>query len=66
MGQLRVKLVKSVIGQQWRARRVVAGLGLTKMNQKRVLPDNDSIRGMIRRVKHLVTFELVTEAEDAK
>jgi large subunit ribosomal protein L30 len=64
MGQLRVTLKKSVIGQQWRARRVVTSLGLTKINQTRTLPDNGAIRGMIQRVRHLVEFEPVTEGAE--
>ena len=62
MAELRVTLKKSVIGEQWRARRVVASLGLTKVNQTRTLPDNDCIRGMIFKVKHLVAFEPVADA----
>jgi large subunit ribosomal protein L30 len=65
MAQLNVTLKKSVIGEQWRARRVVTGLGLTKVNQTRTLPDNDSIRGMIRKVKHLVAAEPVPETPQA-
>lgn len=61
MSEIRVTLKKSLIGQQWRARRTVAGLGLTKINQSRTLPDNDCIRGMIFKVKHLVVAEPVTE-----
>lgn len=61
MAELRVTLKKSLIGEQWRARRTVVGLGLHKINQSRVLPDNESIRGMIHKVKHLVAAEPVTE-----
>ncbi|MBW3622462.1 MAG: 50S ribosomal protein L30, partial [Armatimonadetes bacterium] len=59
MAELRVTLKKSLIGEQWRARRTVAGLGLRKVDQSRVLPDNDSFRGMIHKVKHLVVAEPV-------
>jgi large subunit ribosomal protein L30 len=62
MGQLLVTLKKSLIGQQWRNRRVVNSMGLRKIDQSRVLPDNDSIRGMIRKVSHLVTAEPIDEA----
>ena len=65
MSQLRVTLVKSLIGEQWRARRVVTGMGFTKLQQTRVFPDNPSVRGMIRRVRHLVTFEEVPGSEEA-
>ena len=61
MSQLKVTLKKSLIGEQWRARRTVAGLGLNKVDSSNVVPDNDSIRGMIHKVKHLVVAEPVTE-----
>ena len=61
MSQLKVKLKKSLIGEQWRARRTVAGLGLNKVDSSNIVPDNDSIRGMIHKVKHLVVAEPVTE-----
>jgi large subunit ribosomal protein L30 len=61
MAQVRVTLKKSLIGQQWRARRTVASLGLNKVNSSRILPDDASTRGMIFKVKHLVEAEPVTE-----
>jgi large subunit ribosomal protein L30 len=56
---LRIKLVKSPIGNNWRNRRTVAALGLRKVHQVVDQPDNSSIRGMIHHVQHLVTFEVV-------
>src|ERR1043165_846195 len=56
---LRIKLVKSPIGSNWRNRRTVAALGLRKVHQVVEQPDNPSIRGMIHHVQHLVTFEVV-------
>ena len=63
MAEVRVTLKKSLIGEQWRARRTVAGLGLRKINQSRTLPDNESVRGMIHKVKHLVAAETVEDSE---
>jgi large subunit ribosomal protein L30 len=56
---LRIKLVKSPIGNNWRNRRTVAALGLRKVHQVVEQPDNSSIRGMIHHVQHLVTFEVI-------
>lgn len=51
---IRIKLVKSVITQAPAQRRTVKALGFSKLNQIMTLPDNDCVRGMIRKVKHLV------------
>lgn len=49
-----IKLTKSIITQKPDQRRTIKALGFTKLNQVRTLPDNDSVRGMINKVKHLV------------
>lgn len=59
---LQVKLVKSPIGNTARNRATVAALGLRKMHQTVYLPDNPSVRGMIHRVKHMLT---VAEIDDS-
>ena len=51
---IQVKHVKSVITQQPAQRKPVKALGFTKLNQVRSLPDNESVRGMIKKVQHLV------------
>ncbi len=51
---LEIKLVRSSIGSNKRVRDNLKTLGLTKMNQVSIKPDNPSIRGMIRKVEHLV------------
>jgi large subunit ribosomal protein L30 len=62
---LRIKLVKSPIGNNWRNRQTVTALGLRKIHQVVEQPDNGSIRGMIHKVQHMVTFEVV-EGEPSK
>ncbi len=59
--KLRVTLVKSPIGNQIRQKLTVKALGLTKMHQTIVHPDNPSVRGMIFKVSHLVEVEEITE-----
>jgi large subunit ribosomal protein L30 len=59
---LKVRLTKSVSSASERQRATVAGLGLTKFNSERVLADTPAIRGMVRRVAHLVAVEETTEA----
>ena len=55
---LTIKLVKSpVCGVKKDQTATVRALGLHKINSVVEQPDNESIRGMIFRVKHLVTVE---------
>jgi large subunit ribosomal protein L30 len=56
--QLRVTLVRSGINRPEQHKQTIRHLGLTKMGMSKVLPDNVSVRGMIRTVSHLVKVEL--------
>ena len=58
-GSLKVTLVKSTAGSLKEHQKTVAALGLTKIRTTNVLPDNAATRGMIFKVKHLVTVEEV-------
>jgi len=53
----KVKLVKSGIGRDKRQKATLRGLGLTKMNKVVELKDTPAIRGMVRKVGHLVSEE---------
>ena len=54
---LKVTLVKSMIGRPEKHRKVLRGMGLTKLNRTVELQDTPSIRGMINAVSHLVKAE---------
>ena len=54
---LKVTDVRSVIGYNKKQAKILEALGLTKLNQTKLLPDNDSVRGSLFHVKHLVTVE---------
>lgn len=56
-GLLRVTLIKSMIGRPEKHRRVLCGMGFTKLNKTVELKDTPSIRGMINKVSHLVKAE---------
>lgn len=58
-GKVKVTLVKSTNGILKEQQDTVKALGLTKIRTFNVLPDNAAIRGMIFKVKHLVTVEEV-------
>ena len=56
-GNVVVTLRRSVIGEKPKTRQTVKALGLGKMNSTVELPDNDSVRGMIHAVRHLVEVD---------
>jgi large subunit ribosomal protein L30 len=47
----------SPIGRRKDQRATLVGLGLNKIRRSRVLEDTPSVRGMIRKVSHLVRIE---------
>jgi large subunit ribosomal protein L30 len=53
--RLRVRQVRSGIRHPWRMRRTLTALGLKHHQDEVVVPDNPSVRGMLRRVHHLVS-----------
>jgi large subunit ribosomal protein L30 len=55
--QIKVTLKKSGIGRKKYFTKVLHGLRLTKLNKTVVLPDTPEIRGMIRKVEHMVSVE---------
>jgi large subunit ribosomal protein L30 len=54
---LKVTLVKSMIGRPEKHRKVLRGMGLTKLNRTVELQDTPSVRGMVQKVSHLVVAE---------
>ncbi len=57
MNQLKITLTKSTIACTKVQRDTVTALGLHKLHQSVVKQDNPATRGMIFRVRHLVTVE---------
>ena len=57
--ELKIKLVKSTIGSKPLHKKNVEALGLKKLGQVVTKPDNPQIRGMIKKVVHLVEVEEV-------
>ena len=55
--KLKVTQVKSGVGRSDQQNRTLNGLGLRGPHKLVILEDTDSIRGMIRKVSHLVTVE---------
>jgi large subunit ribosomal protein L30 len=53
-GTLQLKWVRSSICAPVKQKRVVKGLGFTRLNQVIERPDTAAIRGMVAKVPHLV------------
>ncbi|WP_432735587.1 50S ribosomal protein L30 [Maridesulfovibrio sp. FT414] len=51
---LKVKLVRSMIGCNPNQRATLKALGLRKIRQEKSFDDSPVVRGMIRKVEHLV------------
>ncbi len=51
---LRLKWVRSAIAAPVKHKRVIKGLGFTRLNQVIEREDTPSIRGMVQKVPHLV------------
>jgi large subunit ribosomal protein L30 len=56
-GTIKVTLVRSTIGRPKNQEATVRSLGLRKLHQTVELPDTDSVRGMVTKVRHLVDVQ---------
>ena len=56
-GNLKITLKKSPIGRPDNQRRVLLGLGLTKVNKAVVRKDTPEIRGMVNKVGYMLAVE---------
>ena len=54
---LRVTQVKSAIGRKYDQEQTLRSLGLGRIGKSHEIVDNESVRGMIFKVKHLITVE---------
>ena len=53
-GKMKLKWVRSYIAAPMKHKKVVRGLGFTRLNQVIEREDSPSIRGMVKKVPHLV------------
>jgi large subunit ribosomal protein L30 len=61
MGNLKITQVKSIIDRKEDQKRTIKALGLGRPNYSTLKPDNPQIRGMIEKVKHLITVEEIND-----
>ena len=57
MSTLVVTQVKSAIGAKPKHKGTLRALGLGRIGRSNTLPDRPEIRGMVRKVQHLITVE---------
>ena len=57
MAKLKITQIGSPIRRTPDQRRTLIGLGLNKMHKTVELDDTPEVRGMIRKVQHMVTIE---------
>lgn len=63
MTKLQVTLKRSTIGSTDRQKATVNGLGLRRIRDTRVLENTPAVRGMVKKVIHLVDVAEVDVAE---
>ncbi len=51
---MKIKLLRSLIGLSPAHKKTLLALGLKKIDQERILPDNKCVQGMVDKVKHFV------------
>lgn len=62
---LKVTQVKSELGHVARNRGTIRALGLDRIGDSNVLPDNPAVRGMVRQVHFLVAVDELTGSDAA-
>lgn len=65
MVQLRITQTRSTIRNSERQKRTLQALGIRRMHHSVVRDDSPQLRGMVARVKHLVTVEEVEAPKKA-
>lgn len=61
MAQLKITLIRSGIGSPRKLKDALTGLGLTKLYKTVIRQDRPEIRGMLRKVQHLVVVDEIAE-----
>jgi large subunit ribosomal protein L30 len=57
VAKLKITLVKSGIGYKEDQKATIRSLGIHKLNQSVIHEDSLSVRGMIQKIRHLVSVE---------
>jgi large subunit ribosomal protein L30 len=63
--RLKITQIRSYIGRPEKQRKILKGIGLGKMHKTVYLQDTPEIRGMVKKVEHLVAVEEVAEGKQS-
>ena len=63
MSHIVVTQVRSAIGAKPKARGALRALGLGRIGRSHILANRPEIRGMLRKVDHLITVEYVSDTQ---
>ena len=58
MAEIKITWTRSTLGGPQNQRRIIASLGLHRLNHTVVHQDSPTIRGMVNKVSHLVKVEV--------
>ena len=59
--KLKIRQVRSAINRSGMQKKTIRALGIRRLNQAVVHNDNPCIRGMVKKVEHLVEVEEINE-----
>lgn len=59
--KIKITQIASPIGRQSYQRKTLIGLKLNKINRTSILEDTPSVRGMVKKVNHLVSVSKATD-----
>jgi large subunit ribosomal protein L30 len=57
MAKLKITQIKSTIRQPYKQKRTMEALGLRRMGQTNTIEDSPQVRGMVKKVSHLISVE---------
>lgn len=60
-GKVRIKQIRSGIGHSWRMRQTLEAIGLKHHQDEVVQQDSPTLRGQLKRVRHLISVTPVKE-----
>jgi large subunit ribosomal protein L30 len=57
MAKLKITQIKSTIRQPYKQKRTMEALGLRRMGHTNTIEDSPQVRGMVKKVSHLISVE---------
>lgn len=61
MSKIKITQIKSIIDRPENQKRTIKALGLGRPNYSKIHNDTPQVRGMIKKVSHLIKTEIIAE-----